>query len=155
MENWLPIPGFEGRYEVSSEGRVRGPRYGLMTPQIGTRGYLKVTLRKDGKQFSYNVNTLVLRAFRGERPLGLISRHLNSIKTDNRLDNLEWNTQSVNCRDKPFANVGPGYLKAEQVREIRQGLAAGVRRSVIAKQHGLHWASVHGIYTGKYHRGTV
>ena len=123
----------------------------MMTPVLKGGKYLGVMLRKDNVLRTHSVHSLVLLAFRGPRPSGLVARHLNSIKTDNRLDNLEYNTQSVNCRDKPYARVAPGYLNVVQVREIKRALQSGALRSVLARQYGVHWATIHRIHDGKYH----
>jgi hypothetical protein len=155
MERWLPIPGYEGRYEVSDQGRLRGPRYGLMTPVLKGGKYLGVTLRKDNVQRTHSVHSLVLLAFRGPRPPGLIARHRNSIKTDNWLSNLEYNTQSVNCQDKPFARVAPGCLTVFQVREIKRAFTEGLNNGQIAQRHGVDRSSVSRIRTGSSHRASI
>ncbi len=46
------------------------------------------------------VHRLVLETFIGPCPDGMWARHLNSIKSDNRLENLEWNTPAINIQDK-------------------------------------------------------
>lgn len=110
-EVWKPIPGCEGEYEVSDQGRVRsldrhvegmlGMRRGrVLKPQwAGPRGkqYRQVTLR-DGHQLK--VHLLVLTVFAGPRPDGLQGCHTNGDKSDNRLINLRWDTPGANNRDK-------------------------------------------------------
>jgi hypothetical protein len=71
-------------------------------------GYLFVTLNGKG----YAVHRLILLTFRGKRPKGLESRHLNNNKTDNRLKNLLWGTRRENACDS-------AKLTAEEVRQIR------------------------------------
>lgn len=115
FENWLPISGYEGLYEVSDRGRVRSldrtyphPRKGItrwrgriMKATPGKNGYRRATLTKDGFQTPYYVHTLVLEAFRGARPFaGAYGRHLDDDKLNNRLDNLAWGTPSENNYDR-------------------------------------------------------
>ncbi|MBT2467829.1 NUMOD4 motif-containing HNH endonuclease [Streptomyces sp. ISL-66] len=109
-ERWLPVPGFEGLYLVSSEGRIfskeriyptgwrRGPR--LMRLNLGKHGYLRISLKDShGIRSTYQVHRLVARAFLGEPQPGHQARHLNGVRTDNRLDNLAWGTASENSFD--------------------------------------------------------
>lgn len=97
MENWKPVVNLPG-YLVSDQGRVA--RLLSDTPSART-GYVRVNL--GGKVRL--VHQLVLEAFRGPRPVGHLSRHLNDIKTDNRLQNLVWGTPSENIEDA-FDNGG-------------------------------------------------
>lgn len=112
---WLPVPGFEGSYEVSDLGQVRSVdrfvpgkfahntalRKGqLLTPGVNTHGYLQVSLCRDGHAYPRAVHRVVLLAFVGQRPDGRVTRHLNGDKLDCSLVNLAYGTQSENLRDK-------------------------------------------------------
>lgn len=106
-ERWLPVVGYEGLYDVSDQGRVRSlfngtrPRTrSYVLAQQSKDGYRRVYLYKDGKSTKRSVHQLVLEAFVGERPPGCETRHLNSIRHDNRLENLTWGTRSENCKDR-------------------------------------------------------
>lgn len=101
-ENWLKIKGYDG-YEVSDLGRVRSLNYLGNTGKVkvlklvDTRnGYLVVNLCKNGKPKKFLVHRLVVEAFIGPIPRGMVVNHLNEIKTDNRLVNLEITTYKKN-----------------------------------------------------------
>lgn len=101
LERWLPVVGSEGRYEVSSAGRVRSlPRARTAghplkgTPHPG--GYVLVAI--DGRK--RKIHDLVLQAFIGPRPLGAVTRHLDNDPTNNRVENLRWGTQRENMLDR-------------------------------------------------------
>lgn len=100
-ENWLKIKGYDG-YEVSDLGRVRSLNYNrtgetrLLKPGLGKNGYLIVVLCKNRKQKVFYVHKLVVEAFIGPIPKGKVVNHLNEIKTDNRLENLEITTYKKN-----------------------------------------------------------
>ena len=108
-ENWKAIPGYEGFYEVSDQGRVRSldrivahgrSRKGqFLSPDRGHRGHLQVTLYKNGKRERMFVHRLVLLAFIGPCPEGMEACHWNDISDDNRLENLRWDTPSANRHD--------------------------------------------------------
>ena len=102
IERWLPIPGWEGLYDVSSLGRVRSHYRGgrILRPWPDADGYLRVSLSRGGVQTIYRVHRLVLLAFAGPGEPGEEVRHLNGDATDNRADNLAWGTPAENKRDQ-------------------------------------------------------
>lgn len=94
-ETWKPVKDFEGLYFVSSLGRVLSKRT-IRKPTLINSGYLKVSLKKDGKEYPRTVHRLVAIAFL-ENPINCKKvNHINGIKTDNRVCNLEWVTPSQN-----------------------------------------------------------
>lgn len=113
-ERWLPVHGFEGRYEVSDLGRVRS----LDRVQVKSDGrtctikgrirslsrsgrgdYLTVSLKVDGRTVTRFVHRLVAEAFLGPRPPGLECCHGNGDGHDNRLENLRWGSHGENVQD--------------------------------------------------------
>lgn len=106
-EQWSAVPGFEGHYLVSSEGRVRSlkrrQRDGsplFLNWKIDTYGYVSVHLWRDSKPKNIRVHVLVAAAFLGERPEGHEVRHLDGNRMNPRLDNLAYGTRSENRRDR-------------------------------------------------------
>lgn len=98
-QTWLPIPDYEGYYEVSDSGEIRRVKgwngEGNILAKVPDRdGYLKVHLSVNGKAKKRLVHRLVMRAFIGESNLEV--DHLNGNKQDNRLSNLEYVTTSEN-----------------------------------------------------------
>lgn len=120
-EQWLPIPGYVGSYEVSNLGRVRAPdritdrgrkwRGRTLTPSPMPRGYRVVTLWRDGKQKSALVHRLVLLAFVGPSPEGMEGLHKNGNPADNALSNLAWGTHSENQLDQVAHGTHPKASK--------------------------------------------
>ncbi|MCG7607124.1 NUMOD4 motif-containing HNH endonuclease [Mycobacterium sp. CnD-18-1] len=109
-ETWLPIEGYEGCYEVSDHGRVKSLERlnsigapvseRILKPMLAGRPkYCTVALHKDGVRNVRKVHHLVLEAFVGGRPEGMMCLHDNDIPTDNRLENLSWGTGSDNQYD--------------------------------------------------------
>ena len=96
-EIWKDIPNYEG-YQVSNLGRVKsfyGLKEKILKPKI-TRGYYQVHLHKNSIGKWYSIHRLVLEAFNGTIPEGLQVNHINEIKTDNRLENLNLMTPKEN-----------------------------------------------------------
>jgi hypothetical protein len=72
-----------------------------MSTKPGANGYPRVNLSRGGPQQLHYVHTLMLEAFVGPRPFaGANGRHLNDVKTDNRMENLAWGTPSENNYDR-------------------------------------------------------
>lgn len=115
MENWKPIPGYEGYYEASDYGRVRsverivasscrngGQRFRpakVLRLKRRSNGYLSVSLSRDGVIKDALVHRLVAETFLGKPTSDQkVVNHLNLNKTDNRVLNLEWCSQGDNNR---------------------------------------------------------
>ena len=106
-ERWASVIGYEGYYEVSTEGRVRRtrPASGTQAGRIRTGhrdrdGYLYIGLSRDGESRKRLVHVLVLEAFVCPRPEGMEACHNDGDAGNPRLDNLRWDTPSNNNRDK-------------------------------------------------------
>ncbi len=105
IEFWKDIPEYEGYYQVSSLGRVKSFKNRIdliLKNRIGTNGYFSVCLRKNNKSKYFSVHKLVAMAFLNHTPCGyyLIIDHINSNKTDNRLENLQIVTSRQNASKK-------------------------------------------------------
>ena len=95
-EIWLPIEGYEDKYQVSSLGRIKSlknnhnnPREKILRQGKNKEGYLFVSLCKDGKIKNLKVHRLVATAFIDNHSNLPCVNHKNEIKTDNRVENLE------------------------------------------------------------------
>jgi len=106
--NWADIAGYEGMYQVFDTGIVRSldridargwRRKGRVLKACpNSDGYLTVMIGF-GKRISAMVHTLVLTAFRGPRPHGLMCCHGDDVKTNNHIGNLRWGTRMENKAD--------------------------------------------------------
>jgi hypothetical protein len=106
-ERWLPIPGYDSAYDVSDAGRVRSwkpwrnrPLPSVLGAWPNGKGYPSLILMRDGRRVHEMVPHLVLRAFVGPRPDGLVTRHLDGDKLNNALANLAYGTYSENMHDR-------------------------------------------------------
>ena len=111
---WRPVYGYEGLYEVSSNGDVRSVDRWLTSkdgktrfyagqtvrPSTSRRGYKRIICYKEGcPPKTRTLHSLVLEAFVSPRPIGYLGCHNNGDPADNRLENLRWDTASANCAD--------------------------------------------------------
>jgi hypothetical protein len=118
-EEWRDIAGFQGRYQVSNFGRVRSFAHDKLNGRVMKitfypNGYPKVTLGKGGPQAL--VHRLVAEAF-VDGDTSLQVNHKNGVRSDCRVENLEWLSCSDNHRHsyrelsrKPHAFCRPVVL---------------------------------------------
>lgn len=126
---WRDIEGYEGFYQVSDTGMVRSldrvvpdtrPHGGfrrlrgrLVAPGRAPSGHLRVRLGRDGRKQMYGVHQLVLRAFVGPPPPGLICCHNDGDPQNNRVDNLRWDTYVSNGLDAVRHGNNPYALRTK------------------------------------------
>lgn len=104
-EEWRFIFGYEGLYMVSNLGRVKSMNYrksgkeGIIVGNKDKRGYLHVSLFKDGIKKTYYIHRLVWDAFGNSPRNGRILQvdHISNDKTDNRIENLQLLNTRDNC----------------------------------------------------------
>jgi hypothetical protein len=109
-ETWKDVIGYAGLYQVSDLGRIRSlgrecnskngskqrKRERILIQEVTIHGYCRVRLfDAEGKAKHYAVHRLVMNAFVGV--LDEEINHINEIKTDNRLCNLEYCSHTYNC----------------------------------------------------------
>lgn len=99
-EEWKPIKGYEGLYEVSNMGRVKSLHrsQGIILKQGTFHGYMKVGLHKNGTRSTKKVHRLVATAFIRNPNNYEFVNHKDGNKKNNTVDNLEWCTRSYNMR---------------------------------------------------------
>lgn len=124
-ERWKAIPGYEGRYEVSDHGRIKSLNFRgctgkeeILKKRLKKDGYFEVAIFDKGKQKYFRVHRIVAMAFIPNPEQKPEVNHLNGIKTDNRVENLEWCTSSENQKHAYRTGLQPPT--SEKQREARQ-----------------------------------
>ena len=144
QEVWRPVVGWEGLYEVSSIGRVKClPRKWVPTARLlkivhHPGKYPQVGLCSPKRNLTRMVHQLVAEAFLGPCPLGMEVCHNDGSRSNNRLDNLRYDTRKNNHADKDTHGTmargetcGQSKLKEADVLAIR---ASGLSASELAQQ---------------------
>lgn len=161
METWLAVVGYEGLYEVSSDGRIRNARTGRLKVYTYDKQKRRpfVGLWRNNKILIIYPHKAVLEAFVGPRPKGMEACHNNGDPCDNKATNLRWDTTRNNQLDRikhGTSNRGEQCAAAKlteaQVRAIRadtrlqREIAAeyGVRENTISRiKSGKRWAHIY------------
>lgn len=171
-EEWRPVPGAEGRYEVSNLGRVKslrrvvscGIRRGkpqtrtvpekILSPGKDTDGYdlVHFSWKEKEKPKPCTVHKLVAMAFLGPKPEGCWVLHGPNGKEDNSVENLYYGTPAQNVQDKwrdGTIVLGEQHHKAkltqQNVLAIRDCHAKGMTMKEIAKIYGVNQTAIHKI----------
>lgn len=117
------IKNYVGLYAIFDNGTVwsypkipQNPKGRFLKQSLDHGGYPKVCLRKNNTKKNYSIHRLVAEAFIPNTNKFLQVNHKNGIKTDNRVENLEWCTakQNINHADK---NGLRKYLKGNKFRK--------------------------------------
>ena len=116
MTETREIPGTDGRYKATSDGRIIGPKGRTLKPRPDRRGYLTVRLHaigNDRRQLTAFVHRLVALAFIPcEHPDSYQINHKDEIKTNNYVSNLEWCTNDYN------QHYGTGIERSAQAHRV-------------------------------------
>lgn len=172
MEKLKPVVGYEGVFEVSDIGNVKsfprvivrrdGKKYTvrkekILTFQVDKDGYHRVELNHQGVPIKPYAHRLAAQAFH-PNPLNKEQvNHINGIKNDNRIENLEWVTKQEN-REHAMANgLVPDQwglknpinkLTEEQVFSIRRLKNNGMKPAEISRTIGIPHSNVRNVYYG-------
>lgn len=100
-EEWRPIAGFEGMYEISNLGRVLSLHFRTRNNKLVLKGYdrgdyRRVCLMLDGKRCFFSVHRLVAMAFIPNPDNKPCINHEDGVRDNNRSENLTWVTNSEN-----------------------------------------------------------
>lgn len=169
-EIWVPVTGYELYYEVSNFGRVKslnrpdgGNQYNqsfILKATLLKTGYFQVCLVINKVKKKQSVHRLVISAFLSNPSNKPQVNHIDGIKKNNHISNLEWCTPSENGLHayKTGLSVSLGLSgeenhscthTKEQVLKIKNLLTQGIAMKDIAKIHGFNREYVKAIKYGK------
>lgn len=119
IEEWKPIEGYEGLYEISTHGRVRSlPRKGskgrIIKNSMSSSGYLQTHLCKDGIPKTYQIHRLVAKTFLDNMDGLPEVNHKDECKTNNCVWNLEFCTRLYN------QNYGTAIARAVMAHNYKE-----------------------------------
>ena len=127
------------------------------------KNYSIIKLVRGGARKTLKVHRIVLNAFVGARPTGMLCRHLDGNKRNNNLSNLCWGTYNENAEDQfkhgtaaTGERHGNSKLDDSDVLEIRRDYVRIYRNrtnaSELAARYGVSVSAIQNVVSGK--RGT-
>lgn len=127
-----------------------------LKPTPNRFGYLRVRFSIQNKSRQPYIHLLVLEAFAGPRPLGMVACHNDGDRTNNVPSNLRWDTHEANQQDKRThgtlacgSKVGTSRLTEAQVREIIEQLQNRVGFRELGRRYKVGHFSISAIAHGK------
>ena len=161
-EVWKDIPGYEGKYQASDQGRIRSVDRRVRCAHGAYRLMRGRVLKPAASKYNPHllvvlghgnpgspVHQLVALTFHGSRPKGQDVRHLDGDPKNNRADNLAYGTRTDNILD--VYRIGKAWraLTADDVRDIRKRIARGEKGADIARLYRVSAGCISAIKVGR------
>jgi hypothetical protein len=174
-EHWKDVVGYEGYYQVSNHGNVRSVdriiyvNRGSCSYQtemkghqliiaICKHGYQYVTFSKEGKSKKFKVHRLIAIHFIPNPNNHELINHINGIRDDNRIHNIEWCDHSHNMKHKFLigndSNEGAQNAYSKKVIQLSTGFIFDTIKEA-AKAFGVHHQTLSDMITGVIRRGRI
>lgn len=123
-----PIKGYEQEYSIDREGNVFGFKRGKYLSTRLNKGYTVVGLCKNNRMKTHKIHRLIATQFIPNPDGKATVNHINGIKTDNRIENLEWATQQENdshAHKNGLKPSGSKHYTAVPVLDVTMGIFYG------------------------------
>lgn len=148
QEIWKDVVGYEGYYLVSNMGNVKSLsreicdgriRVGKPKKKTICKGYHRIRVNKDREQATLLFHRVVALAFMPNPENKPQINHINGIKTDNRVENLEWCTGKENVIHS--WDIGLSNLENYNIGDTRRGVTSAKAKMVINLETGIFYDS--------------
>lgn len=168
-EIWKAIPGWEGYYSASDQGRIKSEdriikriitgvkekhKGIILKPWIAKqsgKGYLMVALNRGNEKLKIGVHRLVLWAFVGKQEKGIDARHLDGNCKNNHLSNLAYGTRSENIEDsiKHLTMMNPKKLTRLDVIDICEMGRKKISAKIVSQKYNVNRNTITEIWRGE------
>lgn len=160
-EIWVEIFDYP-TYSISTEGRVKNNKSGkILKPQTNSSGYLHIIIRNETRVLTKTVHRLVAEHFlpMSQNPKRIYVNHLDGVKSNNALRNLEWVSASENIKhsyaiglrekQREKSRLQKAKLSEIDIRNIRQRYQDGESQTSIAGSFNVSQSNVHAVVHGR------
>lgn len=158
IREWKPAFGFEKTHLISNDGIVKKIKTGkILKQQFNNNGYRVLSFRDKTRSKTMAVHRVVLQSFVGICPENHQASHLDGNRTNNRVDNLKWETAAQNNQRKILhgtqrrgENSGCVKLTSKLVLQIRKERAKGFKYIELSKKYKISIRHLIDIVAKKY-----
>lgn len=140
---WRPIPGYEDRYEVSTDGQVRRSDTGELRAVQYQGAIPMIALSRKGVRETKTIAAIVALAFVGPAPKNAWVDHLDGNPTNNHPSNLMYRSAR-----RPPAHIEP-VLKAQDIPDICQLYADGFPVAALASDYNVTPSTIRSVLAGR------
>jgi hypothetical protein len=161
-EQWQVIANLDGRYLISESGLVYDTRREKCNKAfVNDRGYYKIGLRFKGTQTNYMIHKLVAIAFIPNPENKPQVNHIDGVKTNNHVSNLEWCTQSENIKHAyrtGLAKIKSGsevHTSVFQPNDIRLIRSSNLKDTELAEIFGVWPTTIRDIRQGISYKNLI
>lgn len=133
MEEWKDISGYEGLYRINQLGDVLNCKTNkiMAVSTNNSGGYKRIKLTGNGKRLAFSIHRLIAQAFIPNPDGKPCIDHINTVRTDNRIENLRWVTYSENLMN-PLTR---GNLKRDFPPEHRAKISKALKGKPHSETH--------------------
>jgi hypothetical protein len=140
-EKWKDIPFCEGTYQISNKGRVKGigplTRKRILKPVLDRRGYPRIRLKDNsGNKRSFRVHRLVAQVFISNPLRKEQVNHIDGVKTNNVITNLEWVSNEENQKHAMSLGIHASQRTGKAALRYKSGVKVFKDGKHILTMHG-------------------
>jgi hypothetical protein len=159
LELWVDVIGYKGEYQLSNKGRLRSPErvvfykngrkrtypYREQTVFINTSGYPSVGLSKNKKQRQWLLHRLLAIHFKPNPDNKPFINHINGVKTDFSLSNIEWCTHVENCKHAFSIGLSDIHGERHPIAKLNNDAVYDIRKNCKDTSNAKEYATKYGV----------
>ena len=138
--DFIDIKGFNGYYQINQNGQIKNKHGRILKQNLNKHGYFKVNLYNSNIRKYCLIHRLLAENFITNPNNYNIINHINGIKTDNKLTNLEW--CSVAQNNKHAYDIGIRVALKGELHPLYKSGKSNDKKEVLCLESGIFYSSI-------------